>query len=204
MEYDPVTEQELLWEMRRVRGQMKRKRLLWGLLIWAALAAAAGWFIFDRYFILAVVRGPSMEDTVQSNSVVLCRRDDGFDPQNGDVILISKGDHMSLRRVAAHGGDQLMLSAQGNLWINGLQYPADAADMSAAGDMLYRPVTVPEGEYFVLGDSPELAVDSRSGSYGTVKREQVIGRLTAVVWPPYQMADAFNQHVIQPVLKLFH
>jgi signal peptidase I len=43
-----------------------------------------------------------------------------------------------------------------------------------------RPFTIPEGEYFCLGDNRDNSLDSRF--WGTVPRELVVGRAVAVYW----------------------
>jgi signal peptidase I len=43
-----------------------------------------------------------------------------------------------------------------------------------------RPVTLGEGEYFMMGDNRDNSHDSRS--YGVVRREQIVGRAFGVAW----------------------
>jgi signal peptidase I len=43
----------------------------------------------------------------------------------------------------------------------------------------FRPVTVPDGQYFVLGDNRDNSFDSRW--FGFVQRDSIVGRATAVV-----------------------
>ena len=184
MELYQPTEEELLREMRHVRRKNKRKRLAWGLLLWFTLAAVTGWYVFNRFYTLAVVEGAGMNDTLLSGSVVLCRRTQGARPRVGDVILFAHGSVWQFRRVVADEGDSVALSRQGTLWINGgvlSSFQSDLSGYDAA--MTLKPVTVPEDSYFVLGDEYRLSVDSRNPSFGFVKTEDVLAVAEYTVWP---------------------
>ncbi len=52
-------------------------------------------------------------------------------------------------------------------------YPAAPAPRT------FAPIVVPQGEYFMMGDNRDDSFDSRF--WGTVKREKIVGRATAVV-----------------------
>ena len=52
-------------------------------------------------------------------------------------------------------------------------YPAAPAPRN------FAPIVVPQGEYFMMGDNRDDSFDSRF--WGTVKREKIVGRATAVV-----------------------
>lgn len=187
MELYQLTEEEVLREMRHVRKKCKRKRLAWGLLIWFTLAAAAGWYVFNQFYTLAVVEGAGMNDTLLSGSVVLCRRSQGARPRVGDVILFEHGSGWQFKRVAAMGGSSVALSQQGRLWINGNALNGFNSDLSGYdAEFALQPVTVPEDSCFVLGDEYQVSVDSRSPDYGFVKTEEIVGIAEYTVWPLYR------------------
>ena len=91
MEIYHPRDEELLREMRRVRRSAKRKRLIWGFVIWLLLSIAAGLILFNRFYMLAVVQGPAMGDTLPAGSLVLIRRiekDKSY--KAGDILLYEK------------------------------------------------------------------------------------------------------------------
>ena len=91
MEIYRPRDEELLREMRRVRRAAKRKRLIWGFVIWLVLSIAAGIFLFNRFYLLAVVKGPAMGDTLPAGSLVLVRRmENNTTYTAGDVLLYEK------------------------------------------------------------------------------------------------------------------
>lgn len=91
MEIYHPRDEELLREMRRVRRSAKRRRLIWGLIIWLLLSIATGIFLFNRYFTLTVMQGAAMGDTLPAGSLVLVRRaDKGTQYTAGDILLYEK------------------------------------------------------------------------------------------------------------------
>ena len=91
MEIYHPRDEELLREMRRVRRADRRRRLTWGLGILLILAIAAGWFLFNRYYQLAVIHGPAMGDTLPEGTVVLVRKTEPDKAYvSGDIILYEK------------------------------------------------------------------------------------------------------------------
>ena len=45
------------------------------------------------------------------------------------------------------------------------------------------PLTVPEGEYFILGDNRNDSLDSRVMSIGTIEENRIIGEINLVIYP---------------------
>ena len=108
MEIYHPRDEELLREMRRVRRSAKRKRLIWGLVIWILLSIATGFFLFNRFYLLTVMQGPAMGDTLPADSLILVRRVDGGETYTaGDILLYEK--------VMAEPAEITVLSPQGKI-----------------------------------------------------------------------------------------
>ena len=46
--------------------------------------------------------------------------------------------------------------------------------------------TIPEGQYFMMGDNRSQSCDSRE--WGTVPRDNLIGKVFATYWPPTRLS----------------
>jgi signal peptidase I len=80
------------------------------------------------------------------------------------------GDHLSVRR--------------GRVYINGKlqKEPFIRADASCSICNLPRPITIPKGEYYMMGDNRGESADSRE--WGPVPKKWFIGKAFFTYWPP--------------------
>ena len=97
--------------------------------------------------------------------------------RRGDLVLLRlEGSGTVLRRVVAAAGDTVEVS-NGVVTLNGLSergsYNITRTDAREGGPAY--PLLLRRGEYFVLGDKRESALDSRA--FGVITREQILGRL---------------------------
>ena len=190
MEIYHPEEQEVLREMKRIRGSARRKRLCRGLLISILACAVTGLIAFNQSYTLTLTKGPGMGETLPGGSLVLCEKVKDGMPSQGDLILYSHDGQTQIKRVIGRGGDRVMISAVGEVRVNGtvLNEPYITGN-TANAEMVIRIANLEEDEIFVMGDDRDLSIDSRSEEYGVIKQADVIGRAAAVVWPAYRIED---------------
>ena len=181
------------------RGR-SRARLLADYAISIAIAVAAVYAIQALAVKPFRIPTPSMADTVRTGDRVLIDRLTyrfrGV--HRGDIVVFTgHGPIPLLKRVVGLPGDILSLS-DGRLYVNG-QPAADSyvrridgapeptlpGPDPAAPWSLRHPYTVPAGSYYMMGDNRTDSGDSRY--WGTVSRDQIMGRAFFVYWPPGQV-----------------
>jgi signal peptidase I len=90
-----------------------------------------------------------------------------------------------IKRIIGLPGETIEIR-DGVVYVNGTKLPeaatADGGYLSVRDDSFLPPTTVPEDEYFVMGDNRPRSSDSRS-LLGTIDRDQIIGRAFVLVWP---------------------
>ena len=65
--------------------------------------------------------------------------------------------------------------------MNGVPELFESNHYTEIGSRLNYPLTVPAGEYFVLGDNRSDSSDSRT--FGTLEEDQIQGRIWLIFWP---------------------
>ncbi len=149
------------------------------------------------------VRGASMRPALRSGDRVLVDPSAYHKsaPRRFDVVALHAPgiSGVTYRRVVGIPGDRVQIRATGEghqllvqpagrgAWYAVVAgHPVDwggqccASDGSATGGA--AAVTVPAGQYFVLGDNPAASRDSRA--FGFVPRSKITGRVSLRVWPP--------------------
>ena len=88
-----------------------------------------------------------------------------------------------IKRILALPGETVQIR-DGLIHINGNQID-DVVDiqMEFAGTA-FEPLTLKEGEYFVLGDNRNDSKDSRYKDIGTIREDQIVGRAMFSIIPP--------------------
>ncbi len=133
----------------------------------------------------SVVVGSSMEPNfVPGQRLVVNKLAYKFsEPERGDVIILHPPANVQvdyIKRIVALPGDTVEVRG-GVVYIYGR--PLDEKDyiVEPPGYTL-KPLEVPEGYYFVLGDNRNNSNDSHTG--WLLPRENIIGKAWLSIWPP--------------------
>ncbi len=141
------------------------------------------WYVFTHVIRFGYIVSRSMEPTLKIGEYYIVRLHDygGDDsPRRGDIIVFTGADGAPyVKRVIGLGGERFLI-AGGNVWLDGgwLREPYLKEQPDLAPPVL---VTVPEGSVYVMGDNRNLSEDSRDA--GPLPLDQIMGRVTRVVWP---------------------
>jgi signal peptidase I len=103
-----------------------------------------------------------------------------------------------VKRLIGLPGDTVRVNVNGSVWINGIEIDQSFitdVEQSQLIPTQSAETTVPEGQFFVMGDNRPGSCDSRL--YGTIPFISVAGRASAVIWPPLRNGH-LNWQMLQP------
>ena len=152
------------------------------LLLFIKIASIIMAFVLLFTLVFGVIRyqEPSMAPAIKDGDLVIFHRytKSGYMPQ--DAVALMFNGKKQIRRVVATAGDSVDITEDG-LVVNGaLQQESDIFQKTERyAEGVSFPLTVPEGEIFVLGDSRIGASDSRI--YGCVRIEDTLGKVMTVI-----------------------
>jgi signal peptidase I len=124
------------------------------------------------------------------------------DPEQGDVVAVHAAqteagqvipdadadDRTLVLRVAAGPGDVIEGRA-GTVFVNEIKLDDITTEP-------FKPVTVPNEQYFLLGDNRSAAIDSRT--FGTVLGDTIFAKVFAVYWPLRDISFRFGPFTGRP------
>jgi signal peptidase I len=128
----------------------------------------------------------SMEDTLLKNDLLIAdklsykvlRRN----PQRGDIMIFQYPNNRRIdyiKRVIGLPGETIQVR-DGVVYVN--DKSLDEVYIKEAPRLTFGPFTIPEDEYFMMGDNRNHSQDSRV--WGTVPRNYFEGRALFIFWPP--------------------
>ena len=110
-------------------------------------------------------------------------------PKRGDVVVLkppNEPDKEFIKRVVGLPGDKVAIQ-DGKVFVNDEELketyiPENVGTQGAFFLQTGQEVTVPAGQFFVLGDNRTNSSDSRY--WGFVAMKDIVGRAWLVYWPP--------------------
>ncbi len=170
---------ELEKELERARRQ-RRVLNTWRNMLIVLLIAVLISLIF---FPMVRVQGGDMAATLSEGDLVLAMRTK--DVGKGDAVLFSAGGgQQMIRRVIALPGDEVYISPEGIVTVNGWFVEEEYVEILMRGECDFEfPLIVPEGRLFVLGDNRASDADSRHDFPGMIAEEQIIGKVLLRLLP---------------------
>lgn len=155
-------------------------RILLGLVLKIAVIAAFAALLFTLLFGLLPAPDNTMYPAVRQGDLVIYYRVQK-QYNSRDLVVVKKRGQLQIRRVVAVAGDTVSLSADGDLMVNG--YPQQENGIYTKTEPYTKgitfPVTLREGELFVLADNRTGAMDSRL--YGPVPIRETRGAVITLI-----------------------
>jgi signal peptidase I len=115
------------------------------------------------------------------------------DPERGDIVVFDTPPEAMrcgsggtfVKRLIALPGETWRMD-QGVVYINGRRLVEPYIEAFRRGTETTPPRRVPDDSYIMLGDNRVQSCDSRV--WGSVPRENLIGKVFAVYWPPSRLS----------------
>lgn len=187
-------------EDKRRAGLRQIREWVFVIVVAVVIATLLRTFVVQQFYIA----GPSMETTLYGNDRVLVNKlaYRFGEPSRGDVIVFDRvttnGDTVQhddlIKRVIGLPGERLEVR-DCVVFVDGvaIDEPWLSADMTdttydpgtRCGTANVEPVTLGDGEVFLIGDNRPMSFDSRM--FGPIDVDLIVGRALVVIWPPRDM-----------------
>lgn len=136
-------------------------------------------FVVQGFYIPTGSMRPTLEvgDRILVNKFIYRFKD----PERSEIIVFRypiEPRRKFIKRVIGIGGDTVEIIG-GQVFVN--DQPLEEDYTLTPGFSNYGPITVPEDNYFVLGDNRNNSEDSRF--WGFVPQENVVGQALMIFWP---------------------
>ena len=154
------------------------------------IAAVVGVVLLFTFLVRLIgVSGPSMQNTLYTGDRILVLNSLLCDFQPGDVVVVNAYnaplDETLVKRIIAVGGQTVDIDfITGTVYVDGqaLEEPY-IAERTYTSEGTEFPVTLGEGELFLMGDNRNHSTDSRSIQLGPVKEGYIQGKAVFLLFP---------------------
>ena len=177
-----LSENEIREELNRINYKNRYSRVLKSTLYSVIIIAAIGTIISSLVMPVLQISGNAMEPNYSNGDIVVSIKKKNL--ASGDVIAFYHGNKILVKRVIATAGEWVNIDKEGNIYINGKKNEEKYLVVKAIGETdIKYPYQVPNESYFVLSDDRSNNIDSRLQEIGSIKEEDIIGKVLFRVWP---------------------
>ena len=128
------------------------------------------------------IYGVSMSPTLNDGEIVVSVKTDSL--KKGDLVAFYFGNKLLIKRCIAGPGEWVEIDDFGTVSVNGQELIEPYVSEKALGECdIQFPYQVPDGRWFLMGDSRAVSIDSRSTAVGCIAQEQVVGKIVFRIWP---------------------
>lgn len=182
VDYKTLTVSQIETELNRETYKEKYLKILrstiYSLIIVSAVAAILATLVMP----VLKISGTSMAPTFSENEIVISLKTNNL--KTGDIIAFYHGNKILVKRVIAGAGSYVNIDEDGNVFVDGKKIDEPYIKEKALGEYdITFPYQVPDGEWFVLGDSRTVSIDSRNTEIGCIKQDNIVGKIIFRVWP---------------------
>lgn len=146
--------------------------------------------VYMLLFRVVVVVGPSMYNTlIDGDRLLLLSSLLYTEPKQGDIVVCSKDSFDNgtcfVKRVIATEGQEVYIDfVNSEVYVDGVLLEEDYTFSPTKRDEgMEFPLTVGEGQIFVMGDNRQSSTDSRSPLIGLVDERQIVGKAIFIISP---------------------
>ena len=181
---------EIQSERKRIRRGAYYQQALRSTVSVLVVVAAVAVLVATLFLPIFQISGDSMSPTLEHDEIVVLLKTKNL--KRGDIVGFYYQGKILLKRVIALPEDEVVIDADGNVYVNQELLEEDYVTERSLGDCdLEFPYRVPAASYFVMGDQRGNSVDSRNSAVGTIKQEDMIGKVCIRVWPLKRMGFVY-------------
>lgn len=169
--------------------QKRRRHSSFRFYLFLIFIVAFLFFLKSKILYFPIVKGTSMENTLQDKDITICFRvHHQEDVHRFDIITAtvyniptttSAGENLDIvKRVIGLPGETVQILKDGSILINGkkIEEPYGKEPIQNPG-LAIQPITLESDEYFVLGDNRNNSMDSRFKEVGNLRFSQLDGKI---------------------------
>ena len=181
LNYNTLSIEDIEVELKKEKYKSKYFNILsstvYGLIIVAALAAIIATLVMPVF----QISGSSMSPILDNGDLVVSIKTKKI--ESGDMIAFYHGNKILVKRVIARSGQWVVMDEDGKVYVDGKVLEEDYVEELLLGDYDIKfPYQVPAESYFVLGDNRKVYTDSRNSEIGSIKEEDIIGKILFKLW----------------------